>query len=444
MKPSPPCLERKQYLSGVDWFIRALDCRTRSVTGTGNYSQVVLVLDGDVDDEALRRKLGSFIAHNPVLGGRCRRNMLNLAPYWDMNRPVHGEDLPFEVRTVAADTSMQEILGSLSERVNLPIDEGLRIAFTVVHHGSRSHVAMRFDHHVLDAVGAERLLMLVSESEDCAATVDLGDRGAHLDRWRDKFKSGQVVNREILALRGGNPPTALPFPAGRHGGRLHTRFVFRTYSEAETARIGMRAEKSVGYLLLLPYLLGVSVHALHRVCDRMGLAQGDYVVPVSMDTRSTDRSGECLFFNHLSFNFYRFDIGAATEQAALWQQAVGQMYAHVQKRVAHHLANAGMLMRILPAQWLGRMMALPLGGRMGSMSFALVGQGGYTAQTFMGVPVDNVYHMPRVPAPPGLGVFFTRYRRQLTLVLSYLDGMLDESAAQGFADDIDSTLRREE
>ena len=424
--------------------VRALGCRTRAETGAGNDSQVVLVLNGVPDHVALQRALADLVVQNPVLAGRCRRNPLNLAPYWDVTRPARAEDLCLGVHDIADGVPVSEVLATLSDAVSDPLDGPVRIAFALTRQADRAYLSMRFDHQILDAVGAERLLMRISDGGDRAAAVNVGDRPSHLDQWRDKFRSGQVVNREILALRGEHPPASVPLPAGRRRGVRRTRFMFRTYSASETALINARAETCVGYLLLLPYLLGVSVRALHHVCSRAGIAEGDYVIPVSIDSRAPGSGGDCVFFNHLSFNFYRFNAAAAGEHTALWQQAVEQMYAQVQKRVAYHLANVGMLMRILPAPWLGRLMTLPLGGRLGSMSFALVGREGYTSETFMGVPVEQSFHMPRVPVPPGLGVFFTRYRQKLTLVFSYLDGMLDESAAATFVNEIDAELRRED
>jgi hypothetical protein len=55
--------------------------------------------------------------------------------------------------------------------------------------------------------------------------------------------------------------------------------------------------------------------------------------------------------------------------------------------------------------------------------------------------VENVYYLPRVPTPPGLGLFFTRYRDRLTMVFSYLEGMLDEASASRFVNQIDSRLK---
>jgi hypothetical protein len=434
-------IRRKQYLSGIDWFVRALDERTRDATGSGNFSQVVLALKGALDHEALRKRLTALLTANPVFAGRCRRCLFNLAPYWRMERTPLPEDVRLNVRRLPGPLSVDDVLHELSCGDGRWLDEPLRVAVTVVPHGERTYVSMRFDHQILDAVGAERLLLHLSESDDPARPLPLGDRSAELNKWVDKFKSGQVVNREILSLRGDQPPSAIPLPAYKRREHSRTRFVIRAYSPSETAGIGERAERCAGYLFMAPYLLGLAVGALHGTCQRLGVTGGDYVIPVTVDSRPPDSGSSSILFNHLSFNFYRFDRATANDYTALWESAARQLYSQVEKRMAQHVANAGLLLRIVPASLLGRIMTLPLKGRLGSMSFAFVGRGGYGSERFMGVPVENAYHLPRVPTPPGLGLFFTRYRDRLTMVFSYLEGMLDEASASRFVNQIDSRLK---
>ncbi len=40
--------------------------------------------------------------------------------------------------------------------------------------------------------------------------------------------------------------------------------------------------------------------------------------------------------------------------------------------------------------------------------------------------VANIFHMPRVPVPPGLGFFSNYYNSKLNVVISYLDGVLTD------------------
>ncbi|MFA7677837.1 MAG: hypothetical protein WCY34_06720 [Candidatus Omnitrophota bacterium] len=71
----------KRYLTGIDWFINALDYTLRKKTGIGNTSQVVLELGGYPDEELLNKRLEEASFEYPILFGHPAR-AFNLCPYW--------------------------------------------------------------------------------------------------------------------------------------------------------------------------------------------------------------------------------------------------------------------------------------------------------------------------------------------------------------------------
>jgi hypothetical protein len=86
------------------------------------------------------------------------------------------------------------------------------------------------------------------------------------------------------------------------------------------------------------------------------------------------------------------------------------------------------------------MMGFHFGGQIASCCFSYIGESGYQHPTFLGVPVRNLFHMPRVPVPPGIGLFFTQFRGRLNVVLTYLDGLLDDDAATAMMSALSSRL----
>ncbi len=427
----------KCHLGGMDWFLCALDRRTRALTGAGNDSQVVLALDGAVSEERLRERLLAFVRCNPVLAGRSRRDPLTLAPYWDIPRVPWNGALPIE-RLPEEDVPCGDgpLPPAIADAVNRPAMPGrLRIAFILAGGRGRSFLAMRFDHRLLDAGGAERLLRLLGDESVTPAPLPLGDRGIHLDRWRVKFRAGKTVNRLLLGLRGAHPPAALPVPRQSGGVPLRSRFVFRSLPPERARQVIGQAERRVGYLLLLPYLLGAAARVFGELFHCRGLLppDGHCVVPVSLDARRAAQR-DLVFFNHLSFHFYRFNASALEDPAALWRQAATQFYRQTSDRIAEQVELAGSLMRIVPAACLGRLAGVPLSGRLGSFSLSLLGEDTFGGRSFLGVPVRNLHHLPRVPTPPGLGLFFTRHGGGLNLVISFLEGMLEDPEAEERAD----------
>ena len=430
----------KRYLSGIDWMIGALNDVTRRTTGTGNVSQVVLQLDGAIDPDSFESALRAFLSGYPVISGRCRRGW-NLAPYWEIPKRATLDGLAVRCIDLPIDAAPDEERAVLEREANRAFARKRQyLSFAIARRGTQSSVAMLFDHRLLEARGAELFLDRLNAFAHGQPTDDPGvrDVSAHLDHWREKFEAGQRVNRLFLRLRAEGPIRALDLP--RTGGAQSTRYAFRSYAPEASARIEQAAERSTGYLMLSNYLLGAAVWALHDVFARHKPVGDHYVVPVNVDHWSGRGRDRELFFNHMSFLYFRFAASIAGNCRALWGAANDQLYEFTKRRVADEIAQASLLMRIVPHRVLGRLIRLPLNGSLGSFSFSYLGTEAYSGTEFMGHPVANLYHMPRVPTPPGLGVFFTRYRGRLNVVLSFLDGMLGPGEAEEVLRRLDEIL----
>jgi len=58
----------------------------------------------------------------------------------------------------------------------------------------------------------------------------------------------------------------------------------------------------------------------------------------------------------------------------------------------------------------------------------------------MGNKITNIFHMPRTPVPPGIGIFFQQSNEKLNVILSYLDGMLSKDEEEIFLTSLKSRL----
>jgi hypothetical protein len=67
-----------------------------------------------------------------------------------------------------------------------------------------------------------------------------------------------------------------------------------------------------------------------------------------------------------------------------------------------------------------------MNGKIATFAFSHLGKSLYDSPSFMGGNIDNLFHMPRVPVPPGIGFFTNIYNKRLNLVISYLDKLLSE------------------
>ena len=183
----------KRYLTGIDWVIYALDYSGKKKTGIGNVSQVVIEFDGLLDSAMVQDALRSFLQKFPLING-CSSRWFNLCPYWKISS--HKKQIPVRVQVIRLDTDADPFL-ALAAGVNAPFVHSREyLVFNLVLLGTRSFLGMIFDHRILDARGAEAFLDLFQRSFKKEPFSVFEIHGpAHLDHWKEKFASGQQVNK---------------------------------------------------------------------------------------------------------------------------------------------------------------------------------------------------------------------------------------------------------
>lgn len=427
---SLPYSRKKRYLSGIDWTIGALNHLSRKATGTGISSQIVLELERSVSKEGLRRRLREAVRALPALSGAPARD-ITLCPYWKVPARMDTAALDPVVHCPPAD-SPDDVLACLSNAVNAPFTSDSRhLAFHLIYPDSsdRCLVAMVFDHRLLDARGAEMFL----DAAQKGSLPAFAPEPAHLDRWIHRFRAGRQVNRALVPMSGA-PIETIPLPPKMKG--LPSKFAICCLDENETRTITDTAESEAGYLMLTPYVLAATVRQLDAFLKDKGLPHGNYVVPVSMDMR---RNKEQVFLNHLSFLLLHIAGETAPDRAAVIQSIKQQMYEQSTLGLQQAICDVTMLMRIAPVSILAAIMRR-IRLMLGSFSFSCVGSSAYESDTFMGVRILNLFHMPRVPVPPGYGFFFNEFRGGLNMVFSYIDGMVTDDDAYRLLEQIRADL----
>ena len=432
MSFSLPYSRRRRYLTGIDWSIGTLDHMTRRATGIGNLSQVVLELQGRLPPDRLRQTLDRLSSRFPFLHGRVARDFVNLAPYWKIPSSSAGHGIPLTITQLpaGADDSADDVF---SQHVNTPLHgpaEHLR--FLLIHLGDEcTRLGMVFDHKLLDAFGAEAFLHLIHETWrgqlDAIAPRIGQTEPAHLDHWPRRFLGGQTVNRFRVRLSD-REVAGLPMPARRHPRSV--RFVHDGLTPQQADRFIRWADEECGVPLLLPSAIARAVLAMRPALAAASPAGSQYLVAVSVDARALDRKWEDLFFNHLSFLGFTLPTDS-TDPPASWTAALrDQFFDQMKRGVPAAFQDATMLTRICP-QWLAaRLAKLPFQGRVCSFYFACLRDTAFNQETFLDLPTTNLIHTPRVPPPPGLGFGMTFFRGRMNLVLSYLEGVLEDVSAR--------------
>ena len=419
-----PFSRSKHYLTGIDWVLHAFDYMNKRATGAGNAFQIVMELEGVPAEGELRDSIDGFIRKFPLLGGRARRDV-NLAPYWEIPSRTDESAWNLDVHHLEDGEDAFPLLERLA---NAPFGgDREHLAFSLLRAGENSHVAVKFDHRLFDAHGAEAFLgMLQQDSErGGACSWELPPpEPAHLNEWRSKFESGRHVNRSFLGMGNDAPLLSLPFDPKPI--RQGFRFSVIPFTEKQSLEVIERAENQAGYLMAMPYTMALAVQALHAVFSKRGVVDGDYVVPVTMDTRPPSRGPRDVFFNHVSLLLFRIRPSEVDDFPALVTSIKRQLYEQARTGMARHLLDASLLMRIAPLPLLSSLLAYFLKQKIGSFCFSFLGDTGQMPTRFLGKKVRRSHHMMRIPIPPGLGVFFRHSHQRLDVCLSYAHGLFTD------------------
>ncbi len=409
----------KRYLTGIDWVINSLDYIGKAQSGIGNVSEVILELQGQPEEKILLEALQEFLRKFPLINGVSAR-AINLCPYWKIF--PQKKTRPPRINVAHLDDGADPF-SLLESRVNEPFkDKREHLVFNFVQAGKRSFLGMVFDHRILDARGAEAFLDLFQRYYQKEAFPPIAfEESPHLDRWKEKFKAGRQVNRAFLDFTRNTPrtlPTSLrarecKFKAVHLDAVRAGRFIDAAYAQA-------------GYLMLMPYALARSIELMHRVFEARNISGATYLIPVSIDARLQEAVHRQLFFNQVSFFFFKIEADIVTRFPLLLARIKEQMYEQVKSGLPEALKNASFLLRIAPLPLTNLFLQCMSKKQFASFSFSFVGSA-YNARKFMEADVKNIFHLPRVPNPPGVGIFFNLFNGRMNAALSYFEGLLSDN-----------------
>ncbi len=386
-------------------------------------SQVVLLLDSAISHSELQMHLGRFISEFPVVNGSISRD-INICPYWRMLGKTEGA-LNFASYNCADE---RELLLLLAECANRPFkDDTEHLAFHLINiENQKSCLAITFDHRLFDARGAESFLGLFQQylESNSGPAVSSGvslTGPAHLSEWMKKFLAGRNVNRKIISLSK-QPLAALPVPDGKKKG---FRFRLIRFSEQETQKIYDNAYRTAGYLMEMPFMLSVIMQAVDGLFEKRKAEGGRYLAVASIDMRTGEDVKLELFFNHVSYLFFQAQRELVNNRKELVNSIKMQMYEQIKAGVPRDIMEASHLTRIAPLSFFKKIVDGPLKGKIATFIFSHVSKNPLSTD-LMGAKIEDVFHMPRVPVPPGLGFFSNYFNGRLNLVISYLDGLMSD------------------
>jgi hypothetical protein len=437
-----PYVSNRRYLTGIDWLVGAMAHSARNNGGLGIYSQAVLEVEGALCEKKLRTALDQISSRFPLIHGRVSRDWRNLAPYWKVSRSARDSSIPLRVVDLpAGDAHAADRL--FVDHVNISFDsERQHLRYLLVRIGQeRSRLGIVFDHRFLDAFGAEvffRLIDLTSQGRlDEIAPRVRQTEPAHADHWKRRFESGRTVNRMLFHLHKLDVSSLGLPPAGSY---RPVRFVHDRLSVEETASFIRMAGEEIGVPIILPSAAARAILAMRHVFPKPPLPGSHHLVYTTTNMRPPGQEWETLLFNHISLMPFSLEADAqtTTKQAAIALR--DQFFEYMKQRIPFVTEDASALGRICP-HWIGsRLLELVAKGRMCSLYFACLRDPGFSGETFLDLPTVDLIHTPLATSPPGLNICMTFFRGHFNLVVSYVEGLMDDRSARQLMREFKSSL----
>ena len=426
-----PCSKSKRYLSGADWLVHALHDSTLRTTGLGNNSMIVLEMEGVFELEDFKKTVRQVTEAIPFFAGSETRDW-TLAPLWASDRKKNV-DVPVVLETIEDDVCQEAIPVMLEEWANQPFESDRDyLCFRVLQVGSaQCYLAMQFDHRLFDAYGAEFFLGLLGKvfsgqvkPDQICKEIRLTEP-AHLDRWHDNFLGGQAVIRSRYRFLE-RPILTLKTPHKKQC-QDHVS-VFLTIEE--TRRFETQVQTHAGYLMTLPYGLYVAAMVFRHLAHSVDASKEDFLASCSIDQRHLSPDQPTIFFNYLSFVFFRISQADLDDRPVLIQSLKQQFYENTKEQFPEKLSRALSLMRILPKKIFSRLLPSWMRICFGSFNFAFLRQCTLEGDLFCGKRLANVFHYPRIPPQSGAGIYFNEFGKRLNMSITLHRGMIDQDQRQ--------------
>ena len=197
---------------------------------------------------------------------------------------------------------------------------------------------------------------------------------------------------------------------------LKTKYHIIDFDEAETEKIGENAIASGARFGNGPFYLAAAARSVNAILIMRGTHGKTVWVPAPQDQRMRGKQG-ALLTNQISFMFYRIPYAELDSLKRSVKAVSDQMISQVRTRMPESYSVMMSAFRLMPLGVYNFFMRLPTKGAVTTFSFSDIGPSLSGFDSFMGHRINDVYHYPPNPVPPGFTIVFMRYNNRLRVVV---------------------------
>jgi hypothetical protein len=439
-----PELPRLFPLSDGDCFALALDFLIKSSGLAGSICRLTLHLEGKLE----RERLEAAVKRSVLIEWLGHLHYAQRRPAGIFKRFSYDSEAAVTIalhRNESASRDSHEIVTTPGLEVGRA--PGLTFDLLDNHDGSTS-VVLTWHHILMDALGAELLFQHLNRlsspgggDADTLQSLARPSRPVPFHRFLLRLpRKALLARRAIRFVATQCRPPIVSFtrssthPASPRNGTPHF-----CYDNATTARINAHAERIGAALHRGLFFLAATIRAFEAITRNRSQADGAYVVPIPQDLRRRGAWGPILGNRH-TFHFYRIEREQAGSLKEIFRLLKQQMVMQLRDGTPLHYEEMMGLLRYLPVSLYARVLQGPTKGQVSSFFYTYTGDSGPTMESFLGVPVQGIRHLPPVADPPGAAVVFSRHRNRVCVSLSLLEGCLTDVELASFRENLRSEL----
>jgi hypothetical protein len=396
-----------------------------------NNALLVVELDGPIDPERVGRALDRFLDVCPWPSARLRRPF----PWGRLHWAAGSREIlvrpPVRRRVVA---TAAELHRALTGELGTPIDPERETPLRVLlldggdPSSTRGVLVLTWFHPLMDPRGGQNLLTHLCHLDRHAGEAPWGASPpafVPLEDRRPLRERGRIARRSLAYLKTLAPvPPVSPGRAGIAPGEA--RFRCETFVDADAN--GARGRE-------ISWRLAVVGRAMATLWAQRGLPDVPFLLPIGVDLRP---KGDCgpTFGNLLAFHFARFRPSDTADLAGLACDLRRQM-AEAMRDGRIEASAVGMeFLRYRPVSTMLRDLPWTKHGETFSFNCADVMDFPASLDRCFDRRVVNAYHVPAMPARPGIGVFFNRCGGRSNLVVSWVEGVVSEDEVSGIVEGV--------
>jgi hypothetical protein len=414
---------RRLALGGADLVLMAMHAPWKGA-GRSNNAILDVRCDGPIDPARVRAALDRFLDVCPWPAARLRRFPLGTL-HWAASRRGAAARPHVRHSTVATPEARQALLeGELGSAIDPRREPPLRFLIADEARAgepTRSALVLTWFHPLMDPRGAQAFLAQLAclDRRDGGAPWGEGPFAPAPADSRPLRERGRQARRSLEYMRtlAAAPPVSPGTGRAPYG---PVRFRQESFAERGGDRRDAKATRAICWRL------AIVGQAMAELWGRRGLPDTPFLLPVSADLRPKGEPGP-IFGNQLAFHFARFRPSETGDAAVLARALRRQMASAVRDGQIEANRVAMDFLRYRPVKRMLRALPWTSAGEVFSFNCADIMDVPSALDRCFGRRVQNAYHVPAIQPRPGIGVFFNRCASANNLVVSWVEGAVDET-----------------